>query len=59
MVGTVVMWLQNSEKLSMPSRSAASTVSAVLGMVVSKPSAKKITSRSGLARASASASSGE
>ena len=59
MVGTMVMWLQNTEKLSMPSRSACSTVSAVDGMVVSKPRPKNTTSRSGLLRASASASSGE
>jgi hypothetical protein len=43
----------------MPWRSASSTVSAVLGMVVSKPSPKKTTSLFGLAFAIASASSGE
>ncbi len=46
-VGTIVMWLQNTEKFAMPSRSACSTVSAVDGMVVSKPRAKNTTSRSG------------
>ena len=59
MVGMIVMWLQNSAKLRMPSRSACCTVSAVHGIVVSKPSPKNTTSRSGFARASASASIGE
>ncbi len=58
-VGTIVMWLQNSEKLSMPRRSASSTVIAVDGIVVSKPRAKKTTRRSGCAAARSSASSGE
>ena len=59
MVGMMVMWLQNSEKLATPSRLACSTVSAVLGMVVSKPRPKNTTSRSGFWRASFSASRGE
>ena len=44
-VGTMVMWLQNSEKFAMPSRSACGTVSAVDGIVVSKPRPKNTTSR--------------
>jgi hypothetical protein len=35
MVGMMVMWLQNSEKFRMPSRSAWRIVSAVDGIVVS------------------------
>ena len=59
MVGTVVMWLQNREKLVMPMRSACNRVSAVLGMVVSKPRAKNMTSRVGFSCASFRQSSGE
>ena len=40
-VGTMVMWLQNTEKFSIPSASARRMVSAVLGMVVSKPRAEE------------------
>ena len=58
-VGMMVMWLQNSEKLRTPCARAWISVIAVLGIVVSKPRPKKITSRSGFLRASASASSGE
>ena len=43
----------------MPCAFACCKVSAVLGIVVSKPSAKNTTWRSGFLRASASASSGE
>ena len=35
--GTIVTWLQNTEKFSMPSAAARSTVIAVDGVVVSKP----------------------
>ena len=59
MVGTMVMWLQKTEKFSIPSRSACRTVSAVEGIVVSKPMAKNTTSLSGCLRANASASIGE
>ena len=37
MAGMIVTWLQKTEKFSMPSASARSTVSAVDGAVVSKP----------------------
>ena len=57
--GTMVTWLQNTEKLVSPSALARITVSAVDGAVVSKPMAKKRTWRSGWFRASLSASSGE
>lgn len=57
--GTIVTWLQKTEKLATPSRRARWSVTAVAGAVVSKPTAKKTTSRSGLRRASSSASSGE
>ena len=43
----------------MPSAFARISVSAVEGAVVSKPTAKKTTSRSGFSRAIRSASSGE
>jgi hypothetical protein len=57
--GPIVTWLQKAEKLGTPSVRARRSVSAVAGAVVSKPIAKKTTSRSGLRRASSSASSGE
>ncbi len=57
--GTIATWLQKQEKLPTPSAFARCSVSAVEGAVVSNPIAKKTTSRSGLARASWSASSGE
>ena len=50
---------QRIEKLRTPSRFARQTAMAFAGAVVSKPTAKKTTSRSGICRASASASSGE
>ena len=59
MVGMMVMWLQNSEKLHRPCLRASITVIAMLGIVVSKPRPKNTTSRSGFFRAIASASSGE
>ena len=55
----MVTWLQKTEKLRMPSALARISVSAVEGAVVSKPMAKNMTCRSGLARASFSASAGE
>ena len=57
--GTIVTWLHMQEKLVMPSALARFIVSAVEGAVVSKPIAKKTTSRSGFALAIRSASSGE
>ncbi len=57
--GPIVTWLQKAEKLRTSSARARSSVSAVAGAVVSKPIAKKTTSRSGFRRASSSASSGE
>ena len=57
--GPIVTWLQKTEKFAMPSARARSSVIAVAGAVVSNPIAKKITWRSGLRRASSSASSGE
>ena len=59
MAGMIVTWLQNTEKLSRSSWAARSRVIAVDGAVVSKPMAKKTTSRSGFCRAIRSASSGE
>ena len=47
MGGTIVTWLQNTEKLVTPSSRARSSVSAVDGAVVSNPTAKNTTSRSG------------
>ena len=55
----IVTWLQKTEKFSIPSAFARISVSAVDGAVVSNPIAKNITWRSGLARASLSASVGE
>ena len=57
--GMIVTWLQKSEKFRTPSTLARFTVSAVDGVVVSKPIAKKTTSRSGFSRAILRASSGE
>ena len=57
--GSISTWLQKQEKLSTPSAFARRRVSAVEGAVVSKPIAKKTTSRSGSSRAMRSASSGE
>ncbi len=48
-----------TEKLSSPSRAACQTAIALAGAVVSKPTAKKTTWRSGLAAAIRTASSGE
>ncbi len=57
--GTIVTWLQKHVKLRMPSAFARIRVSAVDGAVVSKPTAKNTTSRSGFSRAMRNASSGE
>ncbi len=57
--GTIVTWLHMQEKFSTPSARARLSVSAVEGAVVSKPMAKKTTSRSGFCLAMRSASSGE
>ena len=59
MGGTIVTWLQKTLKLSTPSCSARSRVSAVDGAVVSNPTAKKTTWRSGCSRATFKASRGE
>ncbi len=59
MAGTIVTWLQNTEKLVSPSAAARSTVIAVDGAVVSKPMAMNTTRLPGLARAIFSESSGE
>jgi hypothetical protein len=57
--GTIVTWFEKAEKLRTPAARARSSVIAVAGAVVSKPIAKKTTSRSGSACAIASASRGE
>ena len=57
--GTIVTWLQKTEKFGTPSAFARISVRAVDGAVVSKPTAKKTTSRSGFSFAIRSASSGE
>jgi hypothetical protein len=57
--GPIRTWLQKTEKLRTPDSRARRSVSAVAGAVVSKPTPKKTTSRSGSARATSSASSGE
>ena len=57
--GTMVTWLQNTLKLSTSRSRACRSVTAVEGAVVSKPTARNTTWRSGLRSASASASSGE
>ncbi len=57
--GTIVTWLHMHEKLGTPSALARMSVRAVDGAVVSKPMAKKTTSRSGFSLAMRSASSGE
>ena len=57
--GTIVTWLQKTRKLVTPSSRARSSVSAVDGAVVSKPTAKNTTSRSGVSTAMRNASRGE
>ncbi len=54
--GGVRTWLQNTEKLPSPSARAWRRATAVGGVVVSKPMAKKTTCLAGSARAMASAS---
>ena len=57
--GTMVTWLQNTLKFLTPSARARTSVTAVDGAVVSNPTAKNTTWRSGLSTATLSASSGE
>ena len=57
--GTIVTWLENTLKFMTRSSRALTSVTAVEGAVVSKPTAKNTTSRSGLSTATFSASSGE
>jgi len=59
MAGGTRTWLTSRLKFSSPSAAAWRTAMALPGAVVSKPTARKTTSRSGLARASFSASRGE
>src|SRR6202022_610459 len=57
--GTIVTWLQYTLKFLTPSARARTSVTAVDGAVVSKPTAKKTTWLSGLSIATLSTSSGE
>ena len=57
--GSMVTWLEKTEKFGTPLRRAASSVTAVDGAVVSNPTAKNTTCLSGLSSAIFSASSGE
>ena len=57
--GTIVTWLQKTEKFCTPSCLARTRVTAVDGAVVSNPTAKNTTCFSGLSTAILSASSGE
>jgi hypothetical protein len=57
--GTMVTWLENTLKFVTPLALAASRVSAVEGAVVSKPTAKNTTARSGFSKAIFRASKGE
>ena len=59
MAGGTSTWEERIEKLSRPSWCARQTAMALAGAVVSKPTAKKTTWRSGLRSASVTASSGE
>ncbi len=59
MGGTIVTWLQKTLKLATPSARALVKVTAVDGAVVSKPTAKNTTWRSGLSTARRRASRGE
>ena len=59
MAGGTSTWLTSTLKLSRPPRAASATAMALAGAVVSKPTAKNTTCRSGLARAMRTASSGE
>ena len=55
----VVLWTQKTEKLVSPCASASRMLAAMAGAVVSNPTPIKMTSRSGVAAASATASRGE
>jgi hypothetical protein len=57
--GGTSTWDTSMEKLSRPSRRACMAAMALAGAVVSKPTAKNTTSRSGSVRATSSASIGE
>ena len=57
--GATSTWLQKTVKLRRSSSRARRSVRAIAGAVVSKPTPKNTTSRSGLSRAIDSASSGE
>ena len=59
MAGGTRTWLTSTVKLPSPSLAACATAIALAGAVVSNPMAKKTTSRSGLAAAIRTASSGE
>ena len=59
MAGTIVTWLQNTEKFFSPSAAARIMVIAVDGAVVSNPIAMNTTCLSGFCRAIFSESSGE
>ncbi len=59
MAGGTSTWEVRMEKLSSPSSRACQTAMALAGAVVSKPTAKNTTSRSGFFCASFTASSGE
>ena len=59
MAGGTVTWETSTLKLGTPSSRARHTAMAFAGAVVSNPTAKKTTSRSGCFRASSRASSGE
>ena len=52
-------WLQKTEKLARPARSASRIAMAVGGVVVSNPIAKNTTSRAGFSRAMRTASAAE
>ena len=57
--GTIVTWFEKTVKFTTLSALARSSVAAVEGAVVSNPTAKNTTCRSGLSAAIRSASSGE
>lgn len=57
--GGTSTWETRIEKFSRPSWAARATARALAGAVVSKPTAKKTTCRSGFLRARATASMGE
>jgi hypothetical protein len=59
MAGGTSTWLTTTLKLRSPRRCASSTAIALAGAVVSKPTAKNTTSRSGRCAATRTASIGE